>query len=163
MGLPGVPIRNPFAGLDEYNCFACDPNNATGLHLEFRRVDRGVAAVWQPRDDLQGYPGVVHGGIQSTLVDEVAAWYVYVALETVGITRSLHITYIKPALIADGPFTVTAIGRTPTRKSVEIDATLVNERGELCAEAVVEYAIFSQEIARRRFHFPGSEAFKHAE
>ena len=158
--MDGTPIRNPFAGLDDYNCFGCDPDNVIGLRLNFVETEDGVAATWAPRDDLQGYPGVIHGGVQATLADEVAAWYVYAKLGVAGITRSMQIEYKRPARIAEGPFVVRTTGREPTKKSVIVDVVIQNQAGEPCAVAAVEYAIFSPEISRKRFNFPGREAFR---
>ena len=146
--------------MDEYNCFGCDPDNPVGLRLDFVETDDGVAAAWQPREDLQGYPGVIHGGVQATLADELGTWYVYAKLSLAGITRSLQIEYKQPARIADGPFVIRATGREPTRKSVVVDVTIDNSKGEQCAVATVDFAIFSPEVSRKRFNFPGREAFR---
>lgn len=102
----------------------------------------------------------MHGGVQATLADEVAAWYVYAKLGIAGITRSMHIEYKQPARIADGPFVIQTTGREPTRKSVIVNVTIENSKGEQCAVAAVDYAIFSPEISRKRFNFPGREAFR---
>ena len=153
------PIHNPFAGHDEYNCFGCDPNNPIGLKLSFVLEGESVAATWSPRDDLEGYPGVVHGGIQATLVDEVAAWCAYAVLARAGVTKQLQINYLKPARAANGPFRLVATVARSDEKAAAISVTLTDSTGTLCASATVEYALFSDEIGRRRFGFPGIEAF----
>jgi acyl-coenzyme A thioesterase PaaI-like protein len=44
---------------------------AIGLHLKFYTDDEGrCIARFQPRPQHQGYPGHLHGGIISTLLDE---------------------------------------------------------------------------------------------
>lgn len=56
---------------DDY-CFACGPKNPIGLRLEFETEDRGVSrTVWVPKEEHQGYVGVVHGGLIATVLDEV--------------------------------------------------------------------------------------------
>ncbi|UCE27253.1 MAG: PaaI family thioesterase [Candidatus Coatesbacteria bacterium] len=55
---------------DDY-CFACGPKNPIGLHLEFETEDHGVSrTVWVPKEEHQGYVGVVHGGLIATVLDE---------------------------------------------------------------------------------------------
>jgi len=56
------------------NCFACGPRNPRGLRLEFHRQEDGsMAAQWTPEAELEGYGGIVHGGIVSTVLDEAMA------------------------------------------------------------------------------------------
>jgi len=68
-------IRNPYAetGKTDNQCFGCSPNNPIGLHLEFWEKGEEVIAKWIPRKSLQGFRDVLHGGIQATLLDELAS------------------------------------------------------------------------------------------
>ena len=55
-------------------CFACGPDNQRGLHLEFKmNENEEMVADWTPDLDLEGYPGVIHGGVISTVLDEAMA------------------------------------------------------------------------------------------
>jgi len=53
-------------------CFVCGRDNPRGLYMTF--FDNGKDEVWAEHvisDDYQGYPGVVHGGVQSAILDEI--------------------------------------------------------------------------------------------
>ncbi len=51
-------------------CFSCSPTSPAGLGLEFLvREDRAVEAEFPCREIYQGYPGLLHGGITSMLLD----------------------------------------------------------------------------------------------
>ena len=55
-------------------CFVCGRQNPVGLKLDFYE-DREAGHVktdFIVQDDYQGYPGIVHGGIVSTILDEVS-------------------------------------------------------------------------------------------
>ena len=54
-------------------CFLCGVNNPIGLKLKFYTdgEDRCIAR-FRPRPEHQGYPGYLHGGINSALLDEPA-------------------------------------------------------------------------------------------
>ncbi len=55
-------------------CFVCGRDNPLGLKLEFYEdleADQVRADVTIP-NEYQGYPGVVHGGIVSAILDEVS-------------------------------------------------------------------------------------------
>lgn len=51
-------------------CFACGQRNPYGLHLTFRREGETIVADFQPQAEHQGFPGVIHGGIVATVLDE---------------------------------------------------------------------------------------------
>jgi acyl-coenzyme A thioesterase PaaI-like protein len=52
-------------------CFVCGIDNPIGLHLKFYTDDEGrCVARFQPKPEHQGYPGQLHGGLISSLLDE---------------------------------------------------------------------------------------------
>jgi acyl-coenzyme A thioesterase PaaI-like protein len=51
-------------------CFVCGQRNPFGLHLVFRIENDRVVADFQPREEHQGFPGVLHGGIVAAVLDE---------------------------------------------------------------------------------------------
>jgi uncharacterized protein (TIGR00369 family) len=52
-------------------CFLCGIENPIGLKLAFYDEDDGrVVTRFTPREEHQGYPGVLHGGIICALLDE---------------------------------------------------------------------------------------------
>ena len=51
-------------------CFVCGHRNPYGLHLFFRLGDNTIVADFQPREEHQGFPGVIHGGIVAAVLDE---------------------------------------------------------------------------------------------
>jgi len=55
---------------DYQRCFVCGQHNPFGLHLVFRLEEDSVVADFQPREEHQGFPGVIHGGIVAALLDE---------------------------------------------------------------------------------------------
>jgi uncharacterized protein (TIGR00369 family) len=60
-------------------CFACGKDNENGLHLDIEETENGVLAVFQVPPWCQGYEKTVHGGIVSTILDEIAVWAAYKA------------------------------------------------------------------------------------
>lgn len=55
---------------DYQRCFVCGHRNPYGLHLVFRLENDTVVADFQPREEHQGFPGIIHGGIVAALLDE---------------------------------------------------------------------------------------------
>lgn len=53
-------------------CFLCGLENPAGLHLHFYETEPGtVESEYTAPDHFQGYPGVLHGGIVSAIIDEM--------------------------------------------------------------------------------------------
>src|SRR5947199_6588960 len=51
-------------------CFVCGQRNPYGLQLVFRLENNTIVADFQPREEHQGFPGVIHGGIVAAVLDE---------------------------------------------------------------------------------------------
>ena len=52
-------------------CVVCGPDNPRGLRISYARQEDGaVTADWCPSEDWEGFQGIVHGGIISTVLDE---------------------------------------------------------------------------------------------
>ena len=61
-----VNIRN----LVHPKCVVCSFGNRNGLHLEFDADDDGsVTATFQCEEAFEGYPGILHGGVISSILD----------------------------------------------------------------------------------------------
>jgi len=53
-------------------CYGCGQGNALGLRMTFdHRADGSAECRYTAPDHLAGAPGVIHGGVQATLLDEV--------------------------------------------------------------------------------------------
>ncbi|HEU5370249.1 MAG TPA: PaaI family thioesterase [Ktedonobacterales bacterium] len=90
------------AGLNDRSnyqrCFVCGAQNATGLQVEFRREGEQVVADFLPEEAFQGFPGVVHGGILASLLDEALSRTALLHGEWV-MTGRLEIRYRQPAVV----------------------------------------------------------------
>ena len=156
-------IRNPWkenpGNRHDYNCFGCSPFNETGLHLEFWEDGDELIAKWQPRKSLEGWMGVLHGGIQATLLDEMGGWLVMIKLKTAGVTRAMNVTYIKPVKVTKGELTIKGKFLAMEGRIAKLHCLLIDNDGTICAKADLDYFCFPEKIAKARYHYPGIEAF----
>ncbi len=154
-------INNPFTGNAGFNCFGCSPDNHHGLKLEFwlNEEDKAIEANWNPMDYLQGYTDVLHGGIQATIMDEIASWAIYVLLETGGVTSKMEIHYLKPVMISNGPITIKAKIKSKRKRFANISVKIFDAKNEFCTEANVQYFIYPHELAVKKLKYPGIKAF----
>ena len=146
-------IKNVYADYD-YDCFGCSPTNPIGLKLEFYENGDFVETSWSPKKYYEGYPGVLHGGILAAMIDETAAWTMYIKARRAGFSSRVNIRYRKPVdstqkeILARG--TITNFMRNLCYIHVEI----FNQQGELCTEAEVVYFTFSEEKSIQEHYFP---------
>lgn len=147
-------IENPYTGNEGYRCFGCSPDNPIGLQMAFNETDDAVVSEWMPHPDYEGYSEVLHGGIQATLMDEIASWFVQIKLRTAGVTYKMEVTYIKPVSSGAGSVRLKATLRQTKRKFAEIDVGLRDHRNELCTKALITYYTFPPEEAREKLNYP---------
>jgi len=85
--------------LNGHHCFACGTENHKGLNLDFYRQGDFICADFVPDKLYEGWDNVVHGGILSTLLDEVMSWTIIYAKRTFMVTRNMTVKYIRPVEI----------------------------------------------------------------
>jgi acyl-coenzyme A thioesterase PaaI-like protein len=99
--------RKTIPKLEGYNCFACGTANPIGLNLQFYVSGKHMCSDVTLRKDYEGWENMAHGGIVSTLLDEVMSWAVIYFKRIFFVTRSMKIKYLKPVPL-ETPFTVKA-------------------------------------------------------
>ncbi len=152
-------LKKPFEGHPDYKCFGCSPSNPIGLNLQFVEDGDFVKVDWQPREEFQGFVNVLHGGIQATIMDELAAWCVNVKVKTAGVTKSFNMLYHKPVYVNRGElhFRAQLIGM---EKNIALIKTeLFDNDNQLCSEGEFRYFTYPEAIAKRKLMYPGVEAF----
>jgi len=152
-------IRNPFVEKEGYNCFGCSPGNKLGLNLTFSEDGEFIVSKWLPKPHFQGWQNVLHGGIQATLLDEIASWLVFIKLNTSGVTSRMDVKLKKPVYTDKGELILKAKLKEMNRNIAVIETWLYNPEMELCTYAIMHYYTFKEEIAREKLWYPGSDAF----
>ncbi len=152
-------IKNPYAGLEGYNCFGCSPKNPCGLKMEFFEDGDEIVCTWNPQDHFCGYGTILHGGIQSTLMDEIASWVVFTRLRTAGFTSSLEVRFLRQVHTDQGPLSLRAVILEKEKNIANISVRLFDAGGPLCADGEIKYFTLSEILARKKFHYPGHEHF----
>jgi acyl-coenzyme A thioesterase PaaI-like protein len=80
-------------------CFGCGLANLFGLQLELERDgERAAQGRFFVKQDHQGPPGVAHGGVVATALDEAMALLVH-GMEVRALTRRLEVDLLGPVPI----------------------------------------------------------------
>lgn len=149
---------DPFLFGPEQRCFGCGPHNEHGLRMRFFREGDEVWSELAPRDGHEGPPGILHGGLQTTLLDEVAVWTLIGLRQKMGLTFSLQARLLRPVRM-DQP--VIARGRieAEAERTATVRASLEQE-GRRVAAAKVVLALLDEAGAERALGRPLPEAWR---
>ena len=114
-------------------CYACGDLNPRGLQLRFRMEGDWAVADFVAGREHQGYPGYVHGGLVSTLLDEAMGWAAY-QVGLWAMTAKFTIRFRRPVPLRQQA----RVGGWVTRdrgRFLEVRAELRSRQGHLLAEA----------------------------
>jgi acyl-coenzyme A thioesterase PaaI-like protein len=121
-------------------CFLCGVENKLGLHVRFFVLDNGeLVGVFQPRQEHQGYPGRLHGGIIAALLDETIGRAVNTShSDSWGVTVKFSMRLRQPVPLDREVKSVGRITRE-TDRVFEGTGEIVLEDGTVAAEAEGTY------------------------
>jgi acyl-coenzyme A thioesterase PaaI-like protein len=75
-------------------CFACGQDNPIGFRLDdIRREGDEVHATLHPRPEYQSYPGVLHGGLSATALDEVMGYSAILLADIWAATATMEVRF----------------------------------------------------------------------
>lgn len=152
-------IINPYRKTEGYNCFGCSPDNEHGLQMQFVEEGEFLICDWEPRGFLAGYTNILHGGIQATLMDEIASWFVQVKCNTAGVTSNMNLRLRRTVPSNQGPLILRAWLKETRRNLVDVNVELINPDGKVGADGVVTYYTFTPDVAKEKLRFPKPEDF----
>ncbi len=123
-------------------CIMCGLDNEYGVRAPFYNMEDGsVMTIFEYSEGHQSYPGRVHGGLITAMLDEMgmrALWAKELSEETFGVTMSLDTKYHKPV-----PYGEKLIGRgiivKDTPKFFVTEACIMDAHGNKLAAGNVKY------------------------
>ncbi len=123
-------------------CIICGLDNTAGLRASFYSMEDGsVISLFMYREEHQSYPGRVHGGMITAMLDELgvrALWAKAGGEKTYGVTTSLQTKYRKPV-----PYGTQLLARGVITKEsghfLTAECAIYNLEGALLANAEMKY------------------------
>ena len=136
-------IKNPWLGIEGYNCFGCCPDNPIGLKMRFYEDGDDVVCLWHPQELYQSWKNTLHGGVQSVLLDEISGWVVSHKLRASGVTAKMETRFRKSVVIEQAFIELRARLREQKRNIAIVDGEIRSAEGELLAECTCTYFTFA--------------------
>jgi len=132
---------------DSSMCFVCGRDNPIGLHLTFYIEDQKIKATFTPGPEHQGWPGIMHGGIASTILDETVGRTAFL-VDMWAVTGRFELHYHHPVPIGQQ---LTAIGEIVRVRGriLEARGRIVLADGTVAVEAKGMYTRLSDDKRRQ--------------
>jgi uncharacterized protein (TIGR00369 family) len=133
----------------DHNCFGCSPSNPSGLQMKFFADGNKVFSNVTIPGHLCGWSNIAHGGVITTILDEIMSWAALHFLKHITMTKSMQIEFIKPVHIrrqlrAEGKV-LEVIGK----HDAVMEGILYSENSVVCARSTANFSIFSPKVAKR--------------
>ncbi|MQG18426.1 MAG: PaaI family thioesterase [SAR202 cluster bacterium] len=134
-------------------CYACGANNTHGLKLKFKYEKEEMSTDYTASECHQGFPNHLHGGITSTILDEVMS-RVCLLYGKWGMTASMSIKYIKPITIGT-KIRATAKAIRQNRKLIEVSGKIYLPNDSIAIESSAIFLfIHSEKLLNMSKNFP---------
>jgi acyl-coenzyme A thioesterase PaaI-like protein len=141
-------VELPWAHEPKFRCFGCSPRNPIGLALSLRRRPGGeISAETTFSGDYASYPGIVHGGIVSTLADEVMGDLLALRYGMLAFSVTLRTRMLLPLRVGEPYLTVARITGSGNGV-VRTEADITGPDGELHVAANAAYQPIRSDQAR---------------
>jgi uncharacterized protein (TIGR00369 family) len=121
-------------------CMVCGADNPYSLKARFLELENGeLLGIFAPLETHQSYPGRMHGGVTSAILDETIGRAINIThAESWGVTVELNVRFKKPVPL---DCELRAIGRITrdTSRVFEGSGELLLPDGTVAAEAAGKY------------------------
>ena len=143
--IPNMPTKK---------CFGCGPANEIGLQLKFFTNGEVLKTTTIIPEHLIGWSNLAHGGIISTILDEIMAWTGIYLQKKFILTKSLSCEYAKPIPVGMKIFAVSRIDSIEKGKDCHLSAEILNADGVVMATGKSVLRLFSLEEMKKLSIFP---------
>ena len=133
----------------DHNCFGCSPINTSGLQMKFYANDATVYSNLIVPDHLCGWNNLVHGGVLTTIMDEIMSWASIYLLKRIPMTKSISVDFLKPVYVGNQLKAEGMVLEKKGKHEALMDGRIYNKDEVCCARATGTFAVFSPAVARR--------------
>lgn len=138
-------------------CFGCGPANPEGLHIRIFRDGESpnrLVGRFVPRPTANGFPHIVHGGLQFTALDCMAGWVMLILRspgKSVPLTVSATMRFQRAAKLGEELLLSAEVVREAAapKDPLLIHTELRSGQGELYSQADFEYVLLAEPSFRR--------------
>lgn len=130
-------------------CIVCGQKekNPNTLNLRFRITDEGVETPFIADARQEGYKGIIHGGVMTSLLDETIGWAVAVQTRKYFMTAELTVRFVKSLPVGTRTIVKGRVIEIKSRYSIA-GGEIVDDNGVVYARAQGKFVPMAPEQAK---------------
>jgi uncharacterized protein (TIGR00369 family) len=139
--------------LESNRCFGCGPANPSGLQMQFYTDGESIASWISVPDRFSGWSNLIHGGILSTILDEIMSRSAICLLKKIPMTKSMTVEYLKSVYSG---MEIKVVGKVVKKEECEamVEGTIYNMEGQVCTKSSGTLGLFSVDFMNKRGVLP---------
>lgn len=127
-----------------HTCFVCGERNPKGLNVRFYADEHGASVPLFLREEQMGYPGIAHGGVLMSILDELMGWAATMQTGEFSVSAEISTRFLKPV-----PLHTPLVARAQmTQRRGRVwyaHGEIVDEQGTVYVRAVGKYVSIGKE------------------
>jgi acyl-coenzyme A thioesterase PaaI-like protein len=122
-----------------YSCFVCGEANPLGLNLRFTTDGKIVQSRFVPRPEHIGFKYTIHGGLISTVLDELMVWACAVQTKRFAYCAELNVRFSQPLRPGEESIVSAELVNNRRDRIYETKGEIRGPSGQLIASATGKY------------------------
>ncbi|MCK4623404.1 MAG: PaaI family thioesterase [Desulfuromonadales bacterium] len=125
------------------HCFGCGQQNPYGLNMRFYTDEVALYSWLSVPTHLCGWSGIVHGGVLSTMLDEIMGCSAIYRLRRIVMTKTMTVDFFKPVYIDDELRVEGRVIEQTSEREAILEGKIYKEDNILCAQTRGTFALFT--------------------
>lgn len=132
-----------------HRCFGCGSENPHGLRMIFHTDEKSVFSEIVIPDHMVGWKNFAHGGILSTILDEIMGWSAIYLTKNLVLTKSIAVDFLRPVPVGTTLRAEGRISKVRSDREVAMEGFLLNSNGIVHARGKGVFALFKIDAAMK--------------
>lgn len=126
-------------------CFGCGKENPIGAKLKFYEdSENSIQTTFTAPETWGGWGEIIHGGLQTVLLDEISAWTAISLLSIYGLTVKAKIEFFHPVYINE-KLTIKSKIEEVKGKDILISSFIMTEDEMICTKGLFTFRTIQKE------------------
>jgi uncharacterized protein (TIGR00369 family) len=145
-----IPLSlKPLPNVQNHKCFGCSPDNPHGLKMKFYTDDKSIFSWVTIPEHLCGWNNLAHGGVISTILDEIMGRSMIYLLKSLGLTKSMTVEFQKPVFIGHELRVEGNVIEVRNQREAMIQGVIYTREGDICAKSTGTFVLVSADKIRK--------------
>lgn len=150
-----MPLQLPHS----HTCFVCGESNPKGLNIRFFADEHSAYVPLFLREEQMGYPGIAHGGVLMSILDELMGWSATMHTGEFSVSAEITTRFLKPVPLYT-PLTARAQMTQRRGRVWYTHGEIVDEKGTVYVRATGKYVSIGKkrtaQVLQMMIHDPGA-------